>query len=82
MTRLVLAGIDGSAQSLAAAQWAADEAVLVGHQLRLIHAETWLDDIHADPGQPAAVRALTARRLQPTASCWSSARTASAASGG
>lgn len=38
MTRCVIAGIDGSAASLAAARWAADEAVARGAVLRLVHA--------------------------------------------
>ncbi|WP_035849907.1 universal stress protein [Kitasatospora azatica] len=59
----LLAAIDGSAQSIAAARWAADEAARQGLPLRLVHAQTWLDDLHADPGQPADVRALTTRML-------------------
>ncbi|MER7753664.1 universal stress protein [Kitasatospora sp. NPDC097643] len=63
MSTYVLAGIDGSPESTAAARWAAAEAVRHGLTLRLVHARTWLDDIHADPAQPADVRALTTRML-------------------
>ncbi|MFJ1791928.1 universal stress protein [Kitasatospora griseola] len=63
MSRYILAGTDGSAESIAAARWAADEAVRRGHALRIVHAWTWADDIHAGPGQPAEVRALTERML-------------------
>ncbi|MCU7820770.1 universal stress protein [Kitasatospora sp. DSM 101779] len=63
MPQYVLAGIDGSPESAAAARWAAEEAVRRGLALRLVHAQTWLDDIHADRGQPADVRGLTLRML-------------------
>ncbi|WBP86315.1 universal stress protein [Kitasatospora cathayae] len=63
MADYLLAAIDGSAPSIAAARWAADEATRHGLPLRLVHAQTWLDDLHADPGQPADVRALTTRML-------------------
>jgi nucleotide-binding universal stress UspA family protein len=63
MADYLLAAIDGSAQSIAAAHWAADEAVRQGLSLRLVHAQTWLDDLHADPGQPADIRAITTRML-------------------
>ncbi|WP_162002366.1 universal stress protein [Streptomyces sp. CB01881] len=63
MTPYVMAAVDGSPQSLTAARWAADEAVRRGLHLRLVHARTWEDDIDADPGQPADVRALTTRML-------------------
>ncbi|MEV4611577.1 universal stress protein [Kitasatospora sp. NPDC049258] len=63
MAEYLLAGIDGSAQSIAAARWAADEAARHGLPLHLVHARTWLDDLHDDPTQPADVRALTARLL-------------------
>ncbi|MEV6213089.1 universal stress protein [Kitasatospora sp. NPDC051914] len=63
MSAHVLAGIDGSPESTAAARWAADEAGRRGLPLRLVHARTWLDDIHADPTLPQDVRALAARML-------------------
>ncbi|MFJ9843438.1 universal stress protein [Kitasatospora sp. NPDC101155] len=63
MADYLLAAIDGSEESIAAARWAADEATRHGMPLRLVHAQTWLDDIHADSGQPADVRALTTRML-------------------
>ncbi|TDT97402.1 nucleotide-binding universal stress UspA family protein [Streptomyces sp. 846.5] len=42
MKRPVIVGVDGSAQSIAAAHWAADEAVLRGSPLRLVYADPWL----------------------------------------
>lgn len=42
MDRPVITAVDGSAQSVAAAQWAADEAVLRGAPLRLVYADLWL----------------------------------------
>ncbi|GHF66533.1 universal stress protein [Kitasatospora xanthocidica] len=44
LTPTVLAGIDGSPQSTAAAHWAAEEAVRTGAALRLVHAWPWLTD--------------------------------------
>ncbi|MFD0259159.1 universal stress protein [Kitasatospora indigofera] len=63
MTQHLLAGVDGSPQSTAAARWAAGEAVRRGIPLRLVHARTWLDNIHADPSRPTDVRTLTLRML-------------------
>ncbi|MQS16247.1 universal stress protein [Streptomyces kaniharaensis] len=63
MAEYVLAAIDGSEESIAAARWAADEATRHGLPLRLVHAQTWLDDLHNDRSQPADVRALTTRML-------------------
>ncbi|RST09731.1 universal stress protein [Streptomyces sp. WAC05374] len=41
MTRAIVVGVDGSAESLAAADWAAHEAVLRGVPLRVVHAWLW-----------------------------------------
>ncbi|MEW2522047.1 universal stress protein [Actinacidiphila alni] len=41
MTRTVVAGVDGSRESVAAADWAAREALLRGLPLRLVHAWEW-----------------------------------------
>ncbi|WP_405595360.1 universal stress protein [Streptomyces sp. NBC_01410] len=50
MSRTVIAGLDGSAESLAAAEWAAREARLRGLPLKLLHAlEDWAPDYGSAP---------------------------------
>ncbi|MGA5407921.1 universal stress protein [Streptomyces lavendulocolor] len=41
MTRAIVAGVDGSAESLAAVDWAAREAVVRGVPLHVVHAWLW-----------------------------------------
>ncbi|MGV9452518.1 universal stress protein [Streptomyces sp. NPDC003635] len=57
----VVAGVDGSAESLAAAEWAAREAVRRGRPLRLVHASS------REYGHPAARRQLGRRALREAA---------------
>ncbi|MFI5797885.1 universal stress protein [Streptomyces sp. NPDC051677] len=52
MTRSVVAGLDGSRESLAAADWAAREALRRGLPLRLVHAWEGLPDDGADADLP------------------------------
>ncbi|MEV1063613.1 universal stress protein [Streptomyces sp. NPDC050263] len=52
MTRPVVAGLDGSKASLAAADWAAREALRRGLPLRLVHAWEGLPDDGADADLP------------------------------
>lgn len=52
MTRPVVAGLDGSRESLAAADWAAREALRRGLPLRLVHAWEGLPDAGADADLP------------------------------
>ncbi|MGW6316554.1 universal stress protein [Streptomyces sp. NPDC055099] len=56
MTPAITVGVDGSPESLAAVDWAADEAALHGAPLRLVHAWLWqpLDvPLVQDPEEPA-----------------------------
>ena len=60
----VMAGVDGSAESLAAAEWAAREAARRSRPLRLVHA--WNQQPHkgAGPSAAAAQRYLARRALR------------------
>ncbi|MEU7004357.1 universal stress protein [Nonomuraea sp. NPDC046570] len=54
MTRAIIAGVDGSAPSLQAVRWAADEAVFRGAPLRLVHATSrWTYDVPFIPQPPS-----------------------------
>ncbi|MEU6657686.1 universal stress protein [Streptomyces sp. NPDC046821] len=59
MTPYIVAGVDGSPESLAAARWAAQEAVLREVPLHLVHVEDW-------PTTPSVPVAFT-----PSADTWS-----------
>ncbi|MFE0633324.1 universal stress protein [Streptomyces sp. NPDC058864] len=66
MSRPIVVGVSGSDESLAAADWAADEAALRGSELRLVNASRWQE--HAISAlQPAKdVAASRARGLLET----------------
>ncbi|MEU9075495.1 universal stress protein [Kitasatospora sp. NPDC004745] len=59
----VLAGVDGSPQSTAAAHWAAGEARLRGVPLRLVHAWPWLTDGESAFAEPDDLPAAAQRVL-------------------
>ncbi|MEV7599821.1 universal stress protein [Kitasatospora sp. NPDC089797] len=63
MTSTVVAGIDGSAASTAAARWAAEEAVRRGASLRLVHAWPWLTDGVSSFAEPDDLPAAAQRTL-------------------
>ncbi|MEV8325674.1 universal stress protein [Kitasatospora sp. NPDC059812] len=67
MTPSVLAGVDGSPESTTAALWAADEAVLRGTPLRLVHAWPWLTDGVATFAEPDDLPAAAQRVLSSAA---------------
>ncbi|MGQ5637841.1 MULTISPECIES: universal stress protein [unclassified Streptomyces] len=60
----VIAGVDGSAESLAAAQWAAREALRRDRPLRLLHVWDWHPRGHDGEPANAAQRHLARRALR------------------
>ncbi|MFF1319470.1 universal stress protein, partial [Streptomyces chartreusis] len=60
----VIVGVDGSAESLAAAEWAAREAVRRDRPLRLVHAWNWHPRQGAGEPATAAQRFLARRALR------------------
>ncbi|MEU6998179.1 universal stress protein [Nonomuraea sp. NPDC046570] len=73
MTGLIIVGVDGSAPSTAAVEWAADDAIRMGARLRLVHVlNRWPyditdgDDYLAEAaGKVLAAAEVTARTRQP-----------------
>jgi nucleotide-binding universal stress UspA family protein len=62
MSREIVAGVDGSPESLAAADWAAREAAYRGLPLRLVHAWRW-EPLDLPLAQDPAVQQKAARDL-------------------
>ncbi|MEE1769981.1 universal stress protein [Streptomyces sp. JV185] len=62
MNRRIVVGLDGSAESVAAAHWAAREALLRGEPLHLVHAEIWSPP-HVGPSAGSEERRQGARTL-------------------
>ncbi|MGW2997482.1 universal stress protein, partial [Streptomyces sp. NPDC001193] len=62
MSRTVIAAVDGSAESLAAADWAAHEARMRRLPLHLLH--VWQDRTLACPTRPGEGDALPGSDLQ------------------
>ncbi|WP_373921897.1 universal stress protein [Streptomyces sp. T12] len=64
MAQPVVVGVDGSAESPTAAEWAAREAVRRDRPLRLLHAWNWLSDEQAEgPAPEALIKAAEQARL-------------------
>ncbi|MER6516593.1 universal stress protein [Streptomyces sp. NPDC001553] len=63
MNGLIAVGLDGTAESVAAAHWAAREALLRGAQLRLVHAEEWASPRDITPVTSAEMRSRWAEAL-------------------
>ncbi|NXY95464.1 universal stress protein [Streptomyces sp. BR123] len=56
MSRPVTVGVDGSPEAVAAAGWAAREAVLRGVDLRIVYADQWPGPVAVQSGSPEARR--------------------------
>ncbi|MFJ5806602.1 universal stress protein [Streptomyces sp. NPDC093093] len=63
MAGLVTVGLDGSAESGAAAHWAAREALLREVPLQLVHAEEWASPLGLTPVTSADMRSRWAEAL-------------------